>query len=130
MKSKILIFFNGVGSVIEIDNAQTTSGDYGQIYDAFAIAAGFRGDAWPQAQTLRQSDCFNGVYYDMELVGPDGASYRIHCLPDNDRCQIETCKAYICRSFDCVRMQMNRIKRLIDFEMPELRHETIDMCNN
>jgi hypothetical protein len=119
-----LLFCDGVGALIEFDMGKMTSGDFGQIYDAFLNQAGFhRENLCPSVVRMDPREANAGICWDWELAGPDGASYRIHVLPGTSERNIELCKAHIRRSYDCVRLYTNRIKRLIDFSWPVLKHE-------
>jgi hypothetical protein len=125
--SRHLLFGNGVGAILELNRGETTSGDYGQLYDAFQEQAEFSKDHYVGIVVLDPWESHAGVFWDWELAGPAGASYRIHILPDTAIMDVAKCIHHIRRSYDCVRLTRNRIKRLIDLRMPAFRHDTFDM---
>lgn len=128
IQMKHLLYINGVGAIVDIDRRATSSGDYAQLYDAIKEQSGVC-DKWAFAEIveLDRHQEHSGVFWDWELAGPDGASYRIHVLPDVSKNAVAACKAHIRRSFDCVRMSVNRITRLIPFVMPTFNHEEINL---
>lgn len=127
-----LLWIDGVGALIEIDRHATTSGDYGQLYDAMKEQSGLVLDKFSHAEIveLDPQQYHAGVYWDWELCGPGGASYRIHILPGvgpvGPEC-VEACVDHIRHSFDCIRLIRNGIDRLIEFRMPEFKHVELSM---
>lgn len=125
---KHLLYCDGVGARVDINPREITSGDYAQIYDAFCDQAGKRRkDHWVDIVRLDTHESHAGVFWDWELAGPGGASYRLHVLPDVSEAQVKQCKAYVRRSFDVVHLECNRIHKLIEFKIPELRHEDVKL---
>lgn len=123
--TRYLIWWNGTGAIVEINPRELTSGDWGQIYDAFLVQSRVRNpkDCWPSARRLDDYFSHSSIYWDEELAGPDGASFRLHQLPGNTPEQVRACKAHIRRSFDAVSISVNRVHTLIQFKMPELTHK-------
>lgn len=128
MSRKYLLFCEDIGAIIEIDPRTITSGDYGQLYDEIKRQGNKRGKFdFASIIELDEHESLNGVFWDWELAGPDGASYRIHCLPYNTEEAIQKAEQHIRHSFDCVRLYRNRIKKLIRFEIPTFKHEEYNM---
>jgi hypothetical protein len=127
-KHRYLLYCDGIGAVVELDPREVTSGDYGQIYDAFAEQAGKRRkDHFVDIVKLDRDEMRDGVFWDWELAGPSGASYRMHVLPGTDEQAVKKVKDFLRRSFDVVRLECNRIHKLIEFQMPALKHEQVKL---
>lgn len=126
-----LLVVNKIGALLRIKRLSTTSGDYAQIYEAMREQARVRDpQAFISINELDPQQCVAGVYWTWSLAGPGGAVYTLHILPGTITAAVEKCERHIRRSYDCLQIYTNRVKRLIDFRMPLLKHEDIDMYAN
>lgn len=109
-----LIHFNGIGALIKLCTRDTTADQFGEMQRRFATDCGARLD-FAEMIRLDPQQSAEGVLYDWELAGPDGASYRLIRFATTEDEQIERAKEYLRRSFDVVRLRVLSIRRLIDF---------------
>lgn len=109
-----LIHFNGIGALIKLSTRDTTADQFGEMQRRFASECGARVD-FADMIRLDPQQSAEGVLYDWELAGPDGASYRLIRFPTTEDGEIDRAKDYLRRSFDVVRLSVLSIRRLIDF---------------
>lgn len=109
-----LIHHNGKGRVIELDTGATSAEEFGRLQLEFAIEAGAKGPReYADMDRLYPDQKREGIYYDWELAGPDGASYRLFVLPGTDPEAVKKAKATIRHEGDVVRLYTVRIRELI-----------------
>jgi len=115
---KHLLHCEGIGAIIEMPRDKPSE-YWGEVQDSFVQACGYDPTVtWTDMVRLYPDHVVEGVTYDWELAGPAGASFRLHCMPDNTPEQIDRAKAKLRRERDAVRMSVLRIKKLIEFKLP------------
>lgn len=110
-----LIHFDGIGALLNLDTAATSADRFGELQRAFAAQAGGGASDYADMMRLDRGFVAEGLFYHSELAGPNGASYEVVRFPTTTDDQVERARAFIRRSFDCVRLRVLRISRLIDF---------------
>lgn len=117
MKTKYLLHFRGIGRIIEIDNAATSADDWGKLEADFATEVRNGKpprdvwDTYAYATALHADQVTpQGIPYDYELAGPDGADYRLLCFKGETRETINEAGKWIRQQFDAVRVTALRIE--------------------
>lgn len=111
-----LIHHRGIGALVKLCTRDTSADQFGDIQRRFANATGAKdGNEYAEMIQLDPQQSAEGVLYDWELAGPDGASYRLIRFPTTEDEQMDRAKEYLRRSFDVVRLSVVNIRRLIDF---------------
>ena len=117
--NKYLLHWNGKCRVIEIDAAKTSAEEWGRIEIAFADEVRGRpaskGSVFKYAQAISlyaDQVTPNGIPYEWELAGPDGAWYRLLCWQGETPEAITSAKSWIASSFDAVRIEVLKMEVL------------------
>lgn len=104
--SRYLFYYNGRAQYRNIP-ALTSSEEWGRLLREFA---GNKTDAngIPEyAEAIRYNTCDvtpQGIPYDWELAGPDGASFRLHLLRNETKEQIDEAVRFLRNTQDVVRI--------------------------
>ena len=114
MKS-YLLHYNGLGRIVTIEPSQTSSEEYGNIQRNFLADAGGAKQEWdwPDMITLYPHARVGNVFYDEELAGSSGASFRILAMPTDSAEDIELAKQKLRRDRDVVRMSIIHVTAFI-----------------
>lgn len=114
-----LLACEGVGAFVEF--LPSDSGNYyAAVSNAFQRAAGYGGDRFAFVSFHRQDrqELAEGIPFDWELAGPNGASFELLAMPGTTAEHLEKAKNKIRRERDALRISVRRIDRLIPFAMP------------
>ncbi|CAK9251240.1 unnamed protein product [Sphagnum jensenii] len=111
-----LLHHEGKARIIKIDAAATSADDYGKIQEWFladAVKRERQKFEWTDMVKLECDQKIGNIYYDEDLAGSAGMSFRLWVLPNIPLSQVDDAKAKLYRDRDVVRMQVVKIKELI-----------------
>jgi hypothetical protein len=111
---KFLIHYNGKGRVVDVP-CNTSSDDYGKMQENFANEAGRTDGEWKYADMIKlwPDQICEGVLYQWELAGPDGAWFNLIQLPCTFPGQLEAAAKSLRQSQDVVSMSITKIRKMI-----------------
>jgi hypothetical protein len=113
-----LFHCEGVGAIVNIPD-KYTSEQWGVAQDAFICELGHDPTVtWIDCIQLYPDYIAEGVRYTWHLAGPDGARFWLIKMPDTTAEQIERAKAKLRRDQDVVRIDVIRIKKMVEFTLP------------
>lgn len=109
---KYLIFSGKTAAIVEVPIG-FTSDQYGDLQDRYSAKYGDeRGGS--SMRRLTWDCCYEGVWYDWELAGPDGASFEVFQFPNTPAGSVTATVKHLKVSRDVVRLVVKRFVAVAD----------------